>query len=46
MLAGTPIAMKFENGVEVSMTGTQTVSEELSDDVHLFLTFKEDLLAE
>ena len=41
MTAGTAHALKFSNGVECNFNG-QNISEELTDDVHVYVYFKED----
>ena len=41
MTAGTAYALKFSNGVECNFNG-QNISEELTDDVHVYVYFKED----
>ena len=43
MSAGTPAAMKFQNGVEVDFHGLKIRDQLTTDDLHLFLYFKEDL---
>ena len=37
---GTPLALKFENGVDTVMNSH--INTELKDDLHLYLYFKED----
>lgn len=39
--SGTATGFKFDNGVEVNFNASN-ISEELTDDVHLYLQFKED----
>ena len=46
MTAGRPIGYKMENNAEshFSQSSSNTVADELTDDVHIFLMFREDQL--
>ena len=47
MDAGTPIGLKFANGVTTTFAGNNnTIADELQDDVHLYNIFAEDNLEE
>ena len=47
MDAGTPIGLRFPNGVETKFAGNNnTVADEMQDDVHLYMIFAEDNLEE
>ena len=47
MDAGTPIGLKFSNGVSTMFAGNHnTVADELQDDSHLYIIFQEDNLEE
>ena len=47
MDAGTPIGLKFANGVTTTFAGNNnTIADELQDDVHLYIIFAEDNLEE
>ena len=43
MHAGTPAGLKFQNGVEINYMA-QNIQEELTDDVHIWVVFKDDML--
>ena len=43
MEAGAPVGLRFENGTEVNFNGP-SIQEDLTDDVHLWIIFKDDLL--
>ena len=45
MYAGTPCGLRFENGVECGFNTTaheNTVADVFTDDIHVYLLFKED----
>ena len=41
--SGTPAVLKFQNGVEINYMA-QNIQEELTDDVHIWVVFKDDML--
>ena len=43
MEAGAPVGLRFENGTEVNFSG-HSIQEDLTDDVHLWIIFKDDLI--
>ena len=43
MHAGTPAGLKFQNGVEINYMA-QNIQEELTDDVHIWVVFKDDMI--
>ena len=45
MTAGTPCGLRFENGTECGFNSTapdNTVADVFTDDIHVYLLFKED----
>ena len=43
MHAGTPAGLRFQNGTEIDFRAAN-IQEELTDDVHIWVVFKDDML--